>query len=283
MVSPLAFGAMMPRGQGLSGLSGLNAQAGGGGLAGMMGGLNASAFGSIGGGAPGLDAVSLHNMGVSNSSLMLMAQINMMMASVLGGIGVMMQQIMAKTQQRQLAGGNATASGASPSFAGSAPGTNTAPAGTADAASAAPVTGGTADLHGLPEGVRRWEPQIQAAAKKYGVPPAMIAAVMTAESGGNPNAGSPAGAQGLMQFMPGTFSSVAQKHGISGGILDPEASINAGAAHLADLYKTYGDWTKVLAAYNAGPGNVDRWQSIGETSKYVPKVLGYFRQYGGQG
>ncbi len=77
--------------------------------AGQTGGLNAAGMAAIGGGAPGLDAASLHNMGVSNSSLMLMAQINMMMASVLSGIGMLMQQIMAGVQQRQQNGGGTPA------------------------------------------------------------------------------------------------------------------------------------------------------------------------------
>ncbi len=101
------------------GLPGGASAFGGGGLAGMMGGLNSPAFSSIGGGAPGLDAASLHNMGVSNSSLMLMAQINMMMASVLSGIGMLMQQIMASAQQRQQAGGSASFAGPGSSPSGS--------------------------------------------------------------------------------------------------------------------------------------------------------------------
>ncbi len=110
MSFPVSFN-MMPGLQGVSGLAGLSAPGGGANLASLMGGVNSPAFSSIGGGTPGLDAASLHNMGVSNSSLMLMAQINMMMASVLSGIGMLMQQIMASVQQRQQAGGSLSAAG----------------------------------------------------------------------------------------------------------------------------------------------------------------------------
>ncbi len=123
MVSPLSFNtsALMPRGLNTATPQGLTG--------GLTGGLNASGFSSIGGGAPGLDAASLHNMGVSNSSLMLMAQINMMMASVLSGIGMLMQQIMASVQQRQQTGVTGAAPGGSSAVANTSGGNN--PGGTA--------------------------------------------------------------------------------------------------------------------------------------------------------
>lgn len=134
----------------------------------------------------------------------------------------------------------------------------------------------------VPAKVRRWEPYIMEAAKKYGIPPEMIAAVITQESGGNPNAGSSAGARGLMQFMSGTFASVKNRYDIKGSITDPKANIYAGAAHLKELHKKYKSWEKALAAYNAGGGAVDKYNGIPpfkETQRYVPSVLAHYKKY----
>ncbi len=134
----------------------------------------------------------------------------------------------------------------------------------------------------VPAKVRQWEPQIMSAAQKYNVPPAMIAAVMAQESGGNPKAGSCKGAKGLMQFMDNTFESVARRHCIQGDIWDPAANIEAGAAYLKNLHDRFGSWDLTLAAYNAGPGAVKKHGGIppfAETQRYVPGVLEKFQQY----
>jgi hypothetical protein len=109
-----------------------------------------------------------------------------------------------------------------------------------------------------------------AAAKRHGLPPALLAAVAKVESNYNPSAVSPAGARGLMQFMPAT----ARDYGINP--MDPSQAIDGAARKLAADLKTFGSVPLALAAYNAGPGAVRRYGGIppfSETQAYVPKVL----------
>jgi soluble lytic murein transglycosylase len=130
---------------------------------------------------------------------------------------------------------------------------------------------------------------------KYNVDPALVAAVIFQESRFNPSAVSPVGAQGLMQFMPGTASTMAKEtgHWPKYDIFDAETSIEFGAAHLRDLLNKYnGDVDQALAGYNAGTGTVDSWVrrnifdriinsgSKGETVNYVKKVKNYQHVYG---
>lgn len=129
---------------------------------------------------------------------------------------------------------------------------------------------------------------------QYGVDPALVAAVILQESRFNPKANSGAGAQGLMQFMPGTAKTMAKEtgHWPTYDIYDPETSIEFGAAHLRDLLVKYnGDIDQALAGYNAGTGTVDRWvkaniferiigsNSGSETVNYVRKVKNYQKVY----
>jgi N12 class adenine-specific DNA methylase/2'-5' RNA ligase len=84
---------------------------------------------------------------------------------------------------------------------------------------------------------------------------------------------SPAGARGLMQIMPATGDELGLKDP-----WDPEDNIRAGVRYLKQNGKRFGgDVDKTIASYNAGPGNANRWQRIGETSKYVPLVKGYWK------
>lgn len=99
--------------------------------------------------------------------------------------------------------------------------------------------------------------------QKYGVPEHMIYAVIKIESKFDSTAESSVGALGLMQIMPDTFSWLTNDRlgdRFSTGMLyDPETNIKYGVYYLSLLYDVYADWDIVLAAYNAGPGNVDKW------------------------
>jgi soluble lytic murein transglycosylase-like protein len=137
------------------------------------------------------------------------------------------------------------------------------------------ATAGTASLMStgaseLPADVP-YGPQITAAAKKYGIDPALLAGLVKQESGFNPNAGSPAGARGLTQLMPGTAAGL----GVT-NVLDPEQSLDGGAKYLrAQLDAFGGDVARALAAYNAGPGAVKRYGGVppyAETQNYVRAV-----------
>jgi soluble lytic murein transglycosylase-like protein len=120
--------------------------------------------------------------------------------------------------------------------------------------------------------------EIDAAAAKYGLDPAVLRGLIRAESNFNPNAGSPAGAQGLTQLMPGTAASL----GVT-NIHDPAQNIDAGAHYLRQQLDAFGgDVTKALAAYNAGPGAVQRYGGVppyAETQAYVRRVQQYADEY----
>ena len=118
---------------------------------------------------------------------------------------------------------------------------------------------------------------VQRSAEKHHVDPALVRAVIKTESNWNSTAVSSKGALGLMQLIPGT----AQRLGV-GNAFDPVQNVDAGTRYLGMLLGRYnGDVNKALAAYNAGPGAVDRFGGVPnyrETRNYVQKVTStYFR------
>jgi soluble lytic murein transglycosylase-like protein len=130
----------------------------------------------------------------------------------------------------------------------------------------APATGAAGD--------NPFAAEIAAAAARNGVDPNLLTGLIRAESNFNPSAGSPAGAQGLTQLMPGTAAGL----GVTNP-LDPVQSIEGGAKYLRQQLDHFGgDVTKALAAYNAGPGAVEKFGGVPpyeETQNYVRRVLGY--------
>src|SRR5579859_3137187 len=120
--------------------------------------------------------------------------------------------------------------------------------------------------------------EITAAANKYGVDPALLAGLVKAESNFNPRAQSGVGAKGLTQLMDAT----ARGLGVTNSF-DVQQSLEGGARFLGGLLKQFhGDQSLALAAYNAGPGAVQKYGGIPpyqETQRYVPKVLGYATQF----
>jgi hypothetical protein len=115
-----------------------------------------------------------------------------------------------------------------------------------------------------------------ATARRHGLDPDLVTAVVSVESGFRPQAVSPKGAQGLMQLMPKTASSLGVKDAF-----DPAQNLDGGTRHLGQLLTLYGgDLTRALAAYNAGEGAVGRHGGVPpyrETRAYVKKVLERYR------
>ena len=113
---------------------------------------------------------------------------------------------------------------------------------------------------------------VEAAARRHGLDPELVRAVVAVESGFRPNAVSPKGAQGLMQLMPATAKSLGVKDAF-----DPFSNLDGGTRYLRLLVTRYGgDLNRALAAYNAGEGAVARHGGVPpypETLAYVRKVL----------
>jgi soluble lytic murein transglycosylase-like protein len=116
------------------------------------------------------------------------------------------------------------------------------------------------------------------ASARNNVPAGLVNAVIMAESAGNPSAISPAGAQGLMQLMPDTAASC--------GVTNPfvaEDNVQCGTRYLASLLSRYNNNIELaVAAYNAGPGAVERYHGVppyAETRAYVSRVLAAYRDY----
>lgn len=142
----------------------------------------------------------------------------------------------------------------------------------------------------------RYSTNVRVYASQDHLDPALLAAVIEAESKFNANAHSEAGAVGLMQLTPSTAKGIARYTGGSrfrvSDLLNPDLNIRYGAWYLGHLLDKYGDERLALAAYNAGQENVDRWRrehvgiQFGETRDYVDRVEGlrkiYRRAYASQ-
>jgi len=118
---------------------------------------------------------------------------------------------------------------------------------------------------------------------EFGLEPELVSAVIYEESRFRPDSSSEKGAKGLMQLLPDTAEYIAKNIGDSdyndNEISDTDTNIRYGCYYLSYLYKKYGDWSKALAAYNAGEGNVDLWLKEGdyqvkfeETKNFVDRV-----------
>jgi soluble lytic murein transglycosylase-like protein len=119
---------------------------------------------------------------------------------------------------------------------------------------------------------------VDSASARNDVAAGLVNAVVMAESAGNPSAVSSAGAEGLMQIMPSTAADC----GISNAF-DPDENVDCGTRYLHQLLQRYNENVELaVAAYNAGPGAVDRYHGVppyGETRDYVARVLTAYRNY----
>jgi hypothetical protein len=139
--------------------------------------------------------------------------------------------------------------------------------------------------------MKRWDPRIAAAAKRFDVPENWIRAVMRIESGGRTMLGenqpitSSTGAMGLMQLMPSTYDDMRRQYRLGADPYDPQDNIIAGAAYLHFLRGKYG-YPNMFAAYNDGPGNLEARMISGgllpaETTNYLATITGRLNGGGG--
>ncbi len=116
-------------------------------------------------------------------------------------------------------------------------------------------------------------PIAKSMARKHGIPENLFLRLVQQESGWKPKARSHKGAIGLAQLMPGT----ARNLGVNPH--DPRQNLEGGARYLKRMYNKFGSWKLALAAYNAGPGAVEKYNGIPpykETKNYVRKILGSY-------
>ncbi len=126
-------------------------------------------------------------------------------------------------------------------------------------------------------GARELDPLIAGIASRHRISPALVKAVIAAESGFDPAALSEKGAMGLMQLMPDTARELGVRRPF-----DVVENVGGGVRYLRELLDRFGDLGLALAAYNAGPGAVDRFGGIppfAETRRYVERVMAYYRRY----
>ncbi|KAB7615907.1 lytic transglycosylase domain-containing protein [Amylibacter sp. SFDW26] len=117
----------------------------------------------------------------------------------------------------------------------------------------------------------KYKPLAEAAARRHGIPRDLFNRLVQQESNWNPQARSHAGAVGLAQLMPATARALRVNP------RDPKQNLEGGARYLAKQYRKFGSWRLALAAYNAGPGAVEKYNGVPpykETRNYVKKILG---------
>ena len=136
-----------------------------------------------------------------------------------------------------------------------------------DGRASAKMASRTLDLANLERTVR-YRPLIEHYSHLNGVDPELVAAIIYAESGGDPKAVSTQGAAGLMQLMPATAAElgVTDRH-------DAEQNISSGTRYLGQLMDRFGSMELALWAYNAGPGAVKAGRMPSQTRRYVPQAL----------
>lgn len=146
----------------------------------------------------------------------------------------------------------------------------------------------------------RYMEDIRASASNYNIDPHLVAAIIRAETNFSTGAESAKGALGLMQIMPETADWIMEKAGFTGITKEmlrhrADVSIELGSWYLGSLHKQFnGNSVAVVAAYNAGPGNVSKWLNngqwdgklenisqvpFGETRHYVQRVFYYYNKY----
>jgi soluble lytic murein transglycosylase-like protein len=202
-----------------------------------------------------------------DSVLARMNALQALMDSASGAVAPATDNTAAFSQAMSAATGAGTGTGTANSNASFA--NLASPIGTANLAGAADTTA-TGGVSALPAGTP-YGAEITAAAQRNGLDPALLAGLIKQESGFDPNARSGAGAQGLTQLMPGTAAGL----GVSNP-LDPAQAIEGGAKYLKQQLDRFGgDTARALAAYNAGPGAVQRFGGVppyAETQNYVRAV-----------
>ena len=115
--------------------------------------------------------------------------------------------------------------------------------------------------------------EITVASQQSGVPEHLIAAMMMIESGGSNDAISPTGAKGLMQIVPGWHPSY------EGSLFDPQSNLSYGASYMQELYEKYGNWDDAVQAYNAGPGNWDKYLEDGRETQFIRDAKYHLRKF----
>lgn len=128
------------------------------------------------------------------------------------------------------------------------------------------------------ERLEKYEATINKYAEQFGVKPELVKSIILAESAANPKAVSGAKAKGLMQLMDSTARDMGVRNPFN-----PNENIMGGTRYIGEMLQRYdGDLQLALAAYNAGPGNVDKHNGIPpftETRQYVTRVMGYYKQF----